>query len=92
MIWVAVIIAGCVRDGFMAVFMTMIIEIRSIGAAYAGTAIGLVMSFSGIGTLIAPPLGNNLASISPSLPFLCWTVLAAGGLVGLYFVKEQARI
>ncbi len=91
MIWAAVIIAGLVRDGFMAVFMTMVIELRNVGTAFAGTAIGLVMSFSGIGNLIAPPLGNSLATISPSLPFVCWTVLAAGGLVGLYFVKEQER-
>lgn len=88
MVWVAVIITGLVRDGFMAVFITMIIEIRGIGADYAGTAIGLVLSFVGLGNLIAPPIGNSLAAIAPSLPFLCWTVLAAAGLIGLSFIKK----
>jgi cyanate permease len=89
MVWVAVIITGLVRDGFMAVFITMIIEIRDIGADYAGTAIGLVLSFVGLGNLIAPPIGNSLAAIAPGLPFLCWTVLAATGLIGLSFIKEE---
>lgn len=88
MVWVAVIIAGLVRDGFMAVFMTMIIEIRGIGADYAGTAFGLVMSFVGLGNLIAPPIGNSLAAIAPGLPFLCWTAFAVVGLSGLSCVKE----
>jgi NNP family nitrate/nitrite transporter-like MFS transporter len=88
MVWVAVIIAGLVRDGFMAVFMTMIIEINGVGAAYAGTAIGLVMSFIGLGTLIAPTLGNSLAVIAPSFPFLFWMALVVAGFLSLYFVKE----
>jgi MFS family permease len=87
-VWVAVITAGLVRDGFMAVFMTMIIEIRGIGADYAGTAFGFVMSFIGLGNLLAPPIGNSLAAIAPGLPFLCWTALAVIGLLGLSFVKE----
>lgn len=89
LIWLAVLLTGCVRDGFMAVFMTAIIELRGIGAAYAGTALGFVMSFSGVGNLIAPPIGNSLAPITPGLPFLCWTVFALIGLVSLYFVQEK---
>jgi MFS family permease len=91
-VWVAVLIAGCVRDGFMAVFMTMIIEIRGVGAAYAGTAIGLVMSFSGLGNLLAPPVGNSLAAIAPGLPFLLWMAMAIGGGVSLYFIKEKQGV
>lgn len=89
MVWVAVIMAGFVRDGFMAVFMTMIIEIRGIGAAYAGTAIGLVLSFPGLGNLLAPPFGNSFAAIMPGLPFFCWTLLAIIGFLSLYCVKEK---
>jgi hypothetical protein len=89
MVWIAVIMAGLVRDGFMAIFMTMIIETEGVGASYAGTAIGLVMSFNGLGTMSSPPLGNSLADIAPSFPFIFWAILAAAGFFGLYFAKEE---
>ncbi len=89
LVWVAVSMAGMVRDGFMAVFMTMILESEGVGATYAGTATGFVMIFSGVGNLLAPPLGNSLASIAPGVPFLFWAGLAVLGLVGLYTAKER---
>jgi ACS family D-galactonate transporter-like MFS transporter len=81
-IWAAVIIAGFVRDGFMAIFITMIMETEGVGR-YAGTATGFVMVFSGLGNLFAPPLGNSLAYIAPTTPFVFWTILALVGLGGL---------
>jgi cyanate permease len=90
MVWLAVCMAGLVRDGFMAVFMTMIIETDEIGPAYAGTATGFVMVFSGIGSLLAPPLGNGLATTAPGLPFLFWAVMTGIGLFGLYSAKERS--
>jgi MFS family permease len=89
MVWVAVIMAGFVRDGFMAIFMTMIIETEGVGAAYAGTAIGLTMAFIGLGNLLSPPLGNSLADMAPGFPFLFWATLAAVGFFGLYLTKEE---
>ncbi len=92
MIWVAVIIAGLVRDGFMAIFMTMIIETEGVGAAYAGTAIGLVMVLLGIGNWLSPPLGNNLATLAPGFPFLFWMTLATLGFFGLSLTKEKRAL
>ncbi len=89
MVWVAVGMAGLVRDGFMAVFLTMIIETEGIGATYAGTATGLVMVFSGLGNLIAPPLGNSLANIAPGLPFIFWAALTTAGFLVLHLLKER---
>jgi MFS family permease len=89
LVWGAVIISGFTRDGFMAVFMTMIIETDGVGPLYAGTATGLVMVFSAIGSLIAPPLGNSLAGIDPSLPFLFWAALAVLGFIGIALSKER---
>jgi NNP family nitrate/nitrite transporter-like MFS transporter len=89
LVWFAVILAGMVRDGFMAIFMTMVVETEGVGAAYAGTATGLIMAFSGSGNLLAPPLGNSLARITPGLPFGFWMVLALAGLVGLYMTKDR---
>lgn len=88
-VWGAVCIAGMVRDGFMAVFLTMLVETEGVKAAYTGTAMGLVMIFSGLGRLIAPPVGNSLASIASSLPFLFWASLASVGFLGLCLVREQ---
>jgi NNP family nitrate/nitrite transporter-like MFS transporter len=88
MIWVAVGMAGLVRDGFMAVLQALVLETEGVGARYAGTAMGLVMLFSGLGRLLAPPLGNSLASIASALPFLFWASLATMGLLVLYTVRE----
>jgi MFS family permease len=44
-VWLAVCLAGMVRDGFMAVFMTAVIETEGVGVTYAGTAVGMVMVF-----------------------------------------------
>jgi MFS family permease len=89
MIWGAVAIAGLVRDGFMAVFMTTLVETEGVGATYAGTAMGLALVLSGLGRLIAPPLGNGLAGIAPALPFVFWASLAAAGFLGLCLVRER---
>lgn len=91
MVWVSVIIANITRDGFMAVMITMIMETEGIGAAYAGTALGLVMTLSRAGGIISPPIGNSLADINLGLPFIFWAVLAAVALFGFRFVKETGR-
>ena len=89
LVWIAVGMAGIVRDGFMAVFMTSILETEGVGPTYAGTATGLVLLIAGLGNLLAPPYGNSLAAISPGLPFAFWASLAAAGLVALLAVKEK---
>jgi len=89
LVWAAVITAGMVRDGFMAVFITSIIETDGVGAAYAGTATGMVMVFSSVGSLVAPPIGNSLASITPGSPFLFWAALTVVGFAGLLLAAER---
>jgi MFS family permease len=89
MVWIAIFIAGMVRDGFMGVFMTSIMETEGVGFMYAGTAIGVVMIFSGVGNLLAPPLGNSLAGIGPGVPFALWAVLAVIGIIGILATQER---
>lgn len=89
-VWLAVCISGMVRDGFMAVFMTTIVETEGVGPAYAGTATGMVMLLGGIGSLLAPPLGNSLAGTAAGLPFLFWAALTLLGLIGLFGTREKA--
>ncbi len=88
-VWGGVIIAGLVRDGFMAILMTLILEEEEIGTKYSGTAIGIVLVFSRLGSLISPPLGNSLADSSLALPFLFWAALALMGLFCLRWIRGR---
>ena len=87
-VWLLVILAGIFRDGVMAILMSMIIEVKGVGGAYAGTAVALVIAISQLGNFIAPPFGNSLARFYPGLPFVFWGALALISLVSLSFVKE----
>lgn len=91
MIWMMVCMAGMVRDGFMAVFTTAVMEIDGVGTTYTGTAMGLVMIFSGLGSLFAPPLGNSLASYGAGYPFLFWAALTLVGYVGLLGSRSKTN-
>ena len=90
LISVAVLIAGIARDGFMAITMTAIIEVKGIGARFAGSAIGLNMSVIGIASVFAPPVGNWLAKFGSGLPFLFWASLAFLGCVAYLFLRQPA--
>jgi CP family cyanate transporter-like MFS transporter len=89
-VWVAVLIAGAVRDGYMAISLTAVTEVEGVGVVYAGTAMGLTLTLSRLGGLIAPPLGNSLARFDPGLPFAFWASMALMALVALHRFKEPA--
>ncbi len=90
-VWATVMFAGMVRDGFMGVYMTYVMEQPGVGARWAGTATGLTSTLSMLATVIAPPLGNSLAVISPSLPFVFWSLLALMGVAGLHYLGRMQR-
>lgn len=88
-LWIAVVLAGVMRDGSMAIFMTTLIEVRGVGAVYAGTALGFMMMLGGVGRVLAPPLGNALAPAGLNLPFLFWAATALLALIAFYFFHPQ---
>ncbi len=88
LVWPLVILFGFVRDGYFAVLLTMVIESRWIGPAYAGTAMGIIFSFGNLGTFIASPLGNRLALIHPGLPFIFWATLPAISILIFHFIQD----
>jgi NNP family nitrate/nitrite transporter-like MFS transporter len=88
LIWPAVLVAGVVRDGYMALTMTAMMEIKGVGARYAGTATGFLMAVMGIGAVLSPPLGNSMATFGLSAPFAFWAGLALVGFGGYWFVRE----
>ena len=91
MVWVAVIIAGVVRDGFVSILLTMVIETDGVGTKYSGTASGLVQTFGRLGGFFSPLVGNNLAYIILNLPFVFWSALATFALVVSLFMKDVKR-
>jgi nitrate/nitrite transporter NarK len=91
LVYVAIIMMGMVRDASMALIFAMVIETKGVGPLYAGSATGLVLLFLNFGGLYASPLGNRLASVSPSLPFIFWAGMTALGLLCLVFVKVPQR-
>jgi cyanate permease len=88
-VWVLVILAGLFRDGFIAILLSMVIEVKGVGGDYAGTATALVLAVSRLVSFLGPPLGNSLAGFHPGLPFVFWGALALIAPISLYLVKEQ---
>ncbi len=90
-IWFAVCLAGLAGDGFMAVTLASIMEVEGVGSRFSGAALGMVMVFSRLGILVAPPLGNSLADTSINLPFLFWSIMGMVGITGLLLVRDARR-
>jgi NNP family nitrate/nitrite transporter-like MFS transporter len=88
-VWVLVLTVGLFMDGFMAVILTFVQEIREIGPEYTGMALGLVFTFSQLGTFLSPPIGNSLAGIDPGLPFVFWAALSALAVISLALVRTK---
>jgi predicted MFS family arabinose efflux permease len=91
MVWPLVILFGSARDGYFAILMTMVIESRGIGATYAGTAMGIILSLGNFGGFIAAPLGNRLAVISPQYAFFFWAALLGISILVFRTVRETGR-
>ena len=89
MISISVLLAGFARDGFMAITMTAAIEVEGVGARFAGTATGLMMSVMGFVSLFAPPIGNWLATIGAGYPFFFWAALVISGAICLLLFRQR---
>ncbi len=88
LIWGAVMLAGMVRDGFMAVLLTTVVEVRGVGPRIAGTATGFVLALTSLSRAISPPVGNSMAALEPGAPFVFWAVLALVGFAGFWLIKD----
>lgn len=91
LILAAVLVTGCVRDSFMSLAFALLLDEERVTSALSGTALGMLVGISNIGSFIAPPLGNSLAKMTPAAPFLFWCSLALSGLILLLQIKPAAR-
>jgi MFS family permease len=88
MVWPLVILVGISIESLAAVLITMVMETSGSGGTYAGTALGLGTTLALSGAFYAPPVGNRLAVINPSLAFIFWSGMALVGLILSFFVRE----
>jgi sugar phosphate permease len=90
-VWVMMILAGFLMDGFMAIFTAQLLETEGVGPMLSGTAIGVVFTLAQFGNAIFPPIGNSLASFGAQWPFIFWAVLGALALIPFMLVKETGK-
>jgi len=90
-IWLLVILIGLGRDAYYAIITTMIIETEGVGAAYAGTAIGIVWTVGNLGGFIGPPVGNILAGFYPGSAFIFWSVLVLASVLIFRQTEETGQ-
>jgi MFS family permease len=91
-VWLIVLFIGAGRDGFMALCMTMLTETEGIGPEYSGTALGLMQNIGRVGPMISPALGNSLATISPGLPFVLWSMFAMVSFISSFFIRRKKSV
>ncbi len=91
-IYLAVISGGLLFDVFMAISITTATEVKGIGPAIAGTAVGFMFLNNDLGGVIAPPLGNLLSEYSPEAPFYFWGALAIIGAGIIWSIPNEEII
>ncbi len=85
-----VMIGGIMFDAFMGISITAATEIKNVGPALAGTAIGFIFLVQEIGGFLSPPLGNYLAeAFGPNTPFFFWGSLALLSIVFFYLFQPN---
>jgi sugar phosphate permease len=90
-VWIMMILAGMLMDGFMALFTTMLLETEGVGAALSGTAIGVVFTIAQLGSTISPPIGNALEVFGGQWPFIFWALMGAAALIPFMFTRETGK-
>ena len=73
-LFAAMLAGGMMRDAFMGIFITRLMESKGVGPKYAGGALGLAMTGLRLGGALSPPAGNALAVVWVGMPFLFWAL------------------
>ncbi|MEM7119427.1 MAG: MFS transporter [Chloroflexota bacterium] len=69
------IVSGLMFDAFMGIYQAEILDLPGVGT-FAGSALGVAMTFREIGGAFGPTIGNWLAQFGSNIPFIFWGVLA----------------
>lgn len=85
--WVLIPLAGCLTQGIGTLVVARAVQIKEIGAASAGTALGLIGGMANIGGFLMPLAGGKLAEIDAVWPFILWSLAALSGTICFIFLK-----
>ena len=80
LVMLAMVIAGCCFDSFMALQGASITEVDGLPLSMMGSALGFGAMLQSIGASITPAVGNTLSASGLNSPFLLW---AASGLLAI---------
>ena len=89
--WVLIPMVGCLTQGIGTLVIAHTLEIKAIGAAYAGTALGLIGGLANFGGFVMPLIGGKLAETNPVWPFIMWSVACLAGTSCFFLLKETRR-
>jgi len=89
--WVLIPLAGCLTQGIGTLIVARAVQIKEIGAASAGTALGLIGGMANIGGFLMPLAGGKLAETNAVWPFLLWSLAALSGTICFVFLKSGKR-
>ncbi len=90
-VWILITVIGAVRAAVFPFLSAITIDRKSVGVKYAGTAIGIVMTFNMLGSAVNAPIGNSTASISPGFPFIVWGIISGLSLIAFVFMREKRK-
>jgi cyanate permease len=88
-VFIAVLIAGVVFDGFMAIIQATVLEIPGVGLVYAGTALGFSAMLREMGGMYSPPIGNSLTAYGANVPFVFWSSMALLGAIAFVIFRMR---
>lgn len=88
--WVLVPLAGASIQGAGTLVVTRIVQMKEVGFAYAGTALGLVGGLCNFGGFVMPAVGGPLAEVNQSWPFILWALLVLLG-AGCFALLKAGR-
>lgn len=88
-VWVLIVLNGLLRGSMFPLLNSLVVEQEGVGARYAGTAIGVVLSLGMVGGSFTPPLGGAIADVyGEGAALLTWAAISMVSLAGFFFVKE----
>jgi predicted MFS family arabinose efflux permease len=82
---------GFIFDSLMAILNASVLEVEGVSDLYAGTAIGFATMIRNLGGTFSPPIGNGLATLGYSVPFLFWGGMGLFAAIMFAFVLKPPK-
>lgn len=89
--WVFIPLVGCLTQGIGTLVISRAVQIKAIGAAFTGTALGLIGGMANVGGFIMPLIGGKLAEVNQTWPFMLWAIIALAGTICFVMLKAAKR-